>query len=129
MRRPLHVRQHIGCTVSPSPAKPRLLRTLPSCCQANNLSVSKRNSRVYHLFHQRAGGRTTLPLAVKLTNDILCDTGPRAGVFAIDQTILKSSGSGKLSYRRKLNTVRTILRLLAAAVLSAMQRSVLPSVL
>src|SRR5439155_516588 len=77
----------------------------------------------------RAGGRTTLPLAVKLTNDILCDTGPRAGVFAIDQTILKSSGSGKLSYRRKLNTVRTILRLLAAAVLSAMQRSVLPSVL
>src|SRR5436853_7768569 len=46
MRSPLQVRQHIGCTVSSSQAKPRLLCTLPSCCQANKLSVSKRNSRV-----------------------------------------------------------------------------------
>src|SRR2546421_12283621 len=46
MRSPLQVRQHIGCTVSSSQAKPRLLCTLPSCCQANKLSVSKRNSHV-----------------------------------------------------------------------------------
>src|SRR5437588_470532 len=48
MRSPLQVRQHIGCTGSSSPAQPRLLCTLPSCCQANKLSVSQRNRRVRH---------------------------------------------------------------------------------
>src|SRR5437016_2715481 len=46
MRSPLQVRQHVGCTGSSSQAQPRLLRPLPSCCQANKLSVSQRNSRV-----------------------------------------------------------------------------------
>src|SRR5947209_19832116 len=46
MRSPLQVRQHRGCTGSSSQAKPRIPPTLPSCCQANKLSVSKRNRRV-----------------------------------------------------------------------------------